>query len=79
MAGEIRNGCSADTIAGAEWRKSTLSGNLGNCVEVAVLDGGGVAVRNSRHPSGPALVFTPAEWVAFVGGVQLDEFALSSS
>jgi hypothetical protein len=75
MAGEVRNGCSADAIGGAVWRKSTLSGNLGNCVEVAVLGGGDVAVRNSRHPAGPALVFTPAEWAAFVGGVQRDEFA----
>jgi hypothetical protein len=79
MAGEIRNGCSADAIDGAVWRKSTLSGNLGNCVEVAMLGGGGIAVRNSRHPAGPALVFTPAEWVAFVGGVQRDEFALPTS
>jgi hypothetical protein len=53
MAGEIRNGCSADAIDGAVWRKSTLSGNLGNCVEVAMLGGGGIAVRNSRHPAGP--------------------------
>jgi hypothetical protein len=75
MAGEVRNGCSAEAIDGAVWRKSTVSGNLGNCVEVAMLGGGEVAVRNSRHPAGPALVFTPAEWAAFVGGVQRDEFA----
>jgi hypothetical protein len=74
MAGEPYNGCSAESIDGAVWRKSTLSGNLGNCVEVAVLGGGEVAVRNSRHPAGPALVFTPAEWAAFVGGVHRDEF-----
>jgi hypothetical protein len=75
MAGEVRNGCSAESITGAVWRKSSLSGNLGNCVEVAELGDGGVAVRNSRHPTGPALVFTPAEWAAFVGGVHRDEFA----
>jgi hypothetical protein len=75
MAGEVLNGCSAESIDGAVWRKSSLSGNLGNCVEVAVLAGDEVAVRNSRHPSGPALVFTPAEWTAFVGGVQRGEFA----
>src|SRR5690349_10438810 len=76
MASEVWNGCSAESIDGAVWRKSTLSGNLGNCVEVAMLGGGEVAVRNSRHPAGPALVFTPAEWSAFVVGMQRDEFAL---
>jgi hypothetical protein len=45
-------------------------------VEVAMLGDGEVAVRNSRHPTGPALVFTPAEWSAFVVGMQRDEFAL---
>lgn len=47
---------------------------MGNCVEVAALDSGGFAVRNSRHPAGPALVFTRAEWLAFLGGVEHGEF-----
>jgi hypothetical protein len=76
MADQMRNGCSADLLTGADWRKSSLSGQMGNCVEVAMLDDGEVAVRNSRHPVGPALVFTPAEWSAFLGGVQRQEFAL---
>ncbi len=76
MASQIVNGCSAELIAGAQWRRSSLSGQLGNCVEVAMLADGEVAVRNSRHPVGPALVFTPAEWTAFLGGVQRREFAL---
>jgi hypothetical protein len=33
-----------------------------------------VAVRNSRHPAGPALVFTAAEWDAFVGGARDGDF-----
>ena len=78
MAYTERNGCSAEQITGADWRKSTLSGNLGNCVEVAMLDSGQVAMRNSRHPAGPALIFTPAEWAAFLGGVHRQEFALPS-
>ncbi|MEJ3653634.1 DUF397 domain-containing protein [Actinomycetes bacterium KLBMP 9759] len=69
-----RNGWSAELFTDAEWKKSSLSGNLGNCVEVAKLDSGEVAMRNSRHPSGAALVFTPAEWTAFVGGVTQGEF-----
>jgi hypothetical protein len=43
-------------------------------VEVAFLGDGQVAVRNSRHASGPALVFTAAEWDAFVGGARDGEF-----
>ncbi|MFC4943681.1 DUF397 domain-containing protein [Pseudonocardia sp. GCM10023141] len=74
MTDEDRNGWSAARLTGAVWRKSSLSGELGNCVEVADLTTGEVAVRNSRHPEGAALVFTPAEWVAFVGGVVQGEF-----
>jgi hypothetical protein len=42
-------------------------------VEVAFV-GGQVAVRDSKNPTGPALVFTAAEWTAFVGGVTAGEF-----
>jgi hypothetical protein len=49
------------------WVKSTHSGPTGgNCVEVALLAGGRVAVRNSRDPAGPVLVFPAAEWATFV-------------
>jgi hypothetical protein len=56
------------------WRKSSFSGHQGNCVEVATLAAGEIAVRNSRFPTGPALVFTPAEWAMFVAGVEQGEF-----
>jgi hypothetical protein len=55
------------------WVKSSLSFALGNCVEVSDQPGG-IGVRNSRDPQGPVLMFTPAEWTAFVGGVRLGEF-----
>ncbi len=58
----------------APWLKSSYSGPQGNCVEVAFLDGGEVAIRNSRHPGGTALVFTAAEWQAFLRGAQDGEF-----
>jgi hypothetical protein len=74
MLSEDRNGWSAELLEGAEWRKSSYSGQSGYCVEVATLPTGEVALRNSRHPAGPALVFTPAEWTAFVGGVEDGEF-----
>ncbi|QSB15166.1 DUF397 domain-containing protein [Natronosporangium hydrolyticum] len=57
------------------WQKSRRSNPSGNCVELAALpDGGGVAVRNSRHPDGPVLVYTPAEIDAFLGGVRDGDF-----
>jgi hypothetical protein len=62
------------------WIKSSFSGPTGgNCVEVAFLAGGQVAVRNSRHAAGPALVFTAAEWDAFLCGVRGGEFDPSAA
>jgi hypothetical protein len=62
----------ASTVA--RWRKSSASNPVGNCVELAVLDDGGVLVRNSRFPDGPRLAYTHAEMAAFVRGVQAGEF-----
>jgi len=71
---EVRNGMSAELVPGAEWRRSVRSGAYGNCVEVAALPGGGVALRNSRYPDGPALVYTRAEMTAFLAGAKDGEF-----
>ena len=60
-------------LSQAVWRKSTRSSGSGACVEVAFLDQA-IAVRDSKNQDGPALVFTPAEWDAFVGGVLDGEF-----
>ncbi|MEU8082989.1 DUF397 domain-containing protein [Micromonospora sp. NPDC049101] len=57
-------------LTGARWHKSTRSGsNQGACVEVADNLPGVVGVRDSKDPAGPALVFTPESWRAFVGQV----------
>ena len=56
------------------WRKSTFSGNQGNCVEVADLPDGGIAVRHSQHPAGPVIEYTAAEWDAFLKGAKAGEF-----
>ncbi|MGC4796243.1 DUF397 domain-containing protein [Micromonospora saelicesensis] len=54
-------------LADAQWRKSTRSGsNGGDCVEVADNLPGLVAVRDSKDPAGPALTFSPADWLRFV-------------
>jgi len=75
VANEIRNGLSAALLGAATWRKSSRSGALGNCVEVAPVGDGQVVVRNSRYPIGPALIYPRAEVVAFVAGVKDGEFA----
>ena len=67
------NGMSAAELR-VTWQKSSFSNPSGNCVEVAALSDGGIAVRNSRHPSGPALVYAPAEMAAFLAGVKGGEF-----
>ncbi|WP_055482708.1 DUF397 domain-containing protein [Sphaerimonospora mesophila] len=62
-------------LSGAQWRKSSYSGsNGGQCVEVAENLPGVVAVRDSKDPDGPALVFTPEEWRAFISGVKAGDF-----
>ena len=60
--------------SGPTWIKSSLSFSNGNCVEIASLADGGVAVRNSRDAGGSVLAFTPDEWHAFLGGVRNGEF-----
>ncbi|GGO09916.1 hypothetical protein GCM10010116_19890 [Microbispora rosea subsp. aerata] len=68
------NGMPATDIAGVTWRKSARSNSTGNCVELAELPDGSVAVRNSRYPDGPALIYTRDEIRALVLGVKDGEF-----
>ncbi len=65
-------------LSRAAWRKSTRSGFDG-CVEVAFVDDGQVAVRDSKDRTGPVLTFTPVEWQAFLGGVYNGEFDVNAS
>jgi hypothetical protein len=68
------NGMPASELRGVHWRKSQRSTAEGECVQTAKLPGGGVAVRNSRHPDGPALLFSDAELRTFLEGVKHGDF-----
>ncbi len=68
------NGMAATDLPGVAWQKSRHSNSQGSCVECARLPGGNVAVRNSRYPDGPVLVYTPAEIEAMLLGVKDVEF-----
>jgi hypothetical protein len=60
----------AHDLRRAQWRTSTHSANGSTCVQVARNLPGIVAVRDSKDPSGPALVFTSDEWRAFTAQVR---------
>lgn len=69
------NGVPAGQLSAVQWRKSRRSNPSGNCVELAQLpDGAGVAVRNSRDPFGPALIYTAEEIEAFILGARDGDF-----
>ncbi len=53
-------------LSRAEWRKSSYSGQDGNCVEVARNLPGLVAVRDSKEPDGAKLVISQAAWRVFI-------------
>jgi hypothetical protein len=63
----------ADDLTKLDWRKATASAD-GACVEVAPLQSGGIAVRDSKDPMGPVLRFTRREWVSFLDGLDEGEF-----
>lgn len=56
-------------LSHARWHKSSRSSANGQCVEIARL-GGAVAVRDSKRPSGPKLVFTRRSWAAFIDDIK---------
>ncbi|MCZ1008875.1 DUF397 domain-containing protein [Streptomyces lydicus] len=59
--------------AAIEWRKSSYSnGGDANCVEVCGGFPGVVPVRDSKDPTGGALLFPAAAWSAFIATVKGD-------
>jgi hypothetical protein len=66
-------------LTNAVWVKSSFSGDAKqNCVEVARLAAGAVAVRHSKDPAGPMLTFSADEWRAFVQGLAAGEFGVTT-
>ncbi len=65
------SGMPATRLTAVQWRKSRFSNPSGNCVEIARLPDRRVAVRDSRDPGGPALIFAPAAWSAFLRAIRL--------
>ncbi|MDJ1644556.1 DUF397 domain-containing protein [Streptomyces pakalii] len=60
-------------LTAAAWRSSSYSNQEGgNCVQVADGFPGVVPVRDSKNPTGPALVVPAAAWSAFIAGVVTD-------
>jgi hypothetical protein len=61
-------------VTNLQWIKSSLSFSNGNCVQVACLPDGQIGVRDSKNPDAAVLVFTSAEWRAFLAGARRGEF-----
>jgi hypothetical protein len=73
--GRTYNGMPAGELREVAWSKSRRSNPSGNCVELGLLPANvGVAMRNSRDPDGPALVYSLEEIAAFLGGVRDGDF-----
>jgi len=68
------NGMPAAELGDVRWLKSQYSNATGECVELATLPGGEIAMRNSRFPAGPVLVYTQGEIKAFLAGAKDGEF-----
>ena len=62
-------------LSRAQWRKSSYSGNSGNCVEIANIEGI-VAVRDSTNSGTPVLIFSPQKWHEFLSREKLHHNAI---
>ncbi|PWI20026.1 DUF397 domain-containing protein [Streptomyces sp. Act143] len=69
MSALPRNVPASTDLLDVRWLRSSYSTGANNCVETARpgagLRAGLVAVRDSKDPSGPALLFSPGSWAEF--------------
>jgi hypothetical protein len=77
-SGPACRACSSDASSRfdhpASNESSYSNGNGGACVEVADLDDGARAVRDSKNPTGGHLTFTTAQWAVLSAGVKSGQF-----
>jgi hypothetical protein len=70
MSALPRNVPSSSELSGVRWLRSSYSTGANNCVEAARPGSGPgtgqLAVRDSKDPQGPALLFSPASWTGFL-------------
>jgi hypothetical protein len=76
MTGHVRPAPEGPDLSDVNWRKSRHSTNERGCVETAFLVDGRVAIRDSKDREGPAQIYTPREWRAFIDGAKDGEFDL---
>ncbi|MDV9173840.1 DUF397 domain-containing protein [Streptomyces sp. W16] len=71
MSAPPRNEPSSTELSGVRWLRSSYSTGANNCVEAASPRSGPraglLAVRDSKDPQGPALLFSPESWTGFLG------------
>jgi Domain of unknown function (DUF397) len=70
----IADGVLAPLLGAVTWRKSKHSNAYGECVELAELAAGMIAVRNSRYPGGPVLIHSRVALAVFLRAVREGEF-----
>lgn len=70
----FENGTNASELPVDQWVKSQYS-TAAHCVELGELPDGNIAMRNSRDPQGPALVYTREEIKRFIAGARAGNFA----
>jgi hypothetical protein len=65
--------CGNASTLDVSWWKSSFSDVGAQCVECAVVDGRTVAVRDSKDPHGPALLFGREQFATLVEAVKRGE------
>lgn len=57
-----------------KWWKSSASGTQSDCVECGEVDDRTVAVRDSKNPTGPALLLSRGSLAGLVAGIRAGDF-----